>query len=147
LRSAITILAYLVAMPIAVAATALLAPQIGGRLGAPLLQNSLLFFGAFLFTGMVLGKVARVALDDTIGSEAGIGDRLGGAVLGAVRVGLVAITLVLVFDQLVSADRQPTFLTGSQLRPLLSTAGQKGFRSLPPDVAATVNRLKQEQRI
>ena len=32
LRSAITILAYLVAMPIAVAAMSLLAPQIGGKL-------------------------------------------------------------------------------------------------------------------
>jgi membrane protein required for colicin V production len=146
LRSAITILAYLLAMPIAVAATSLLAPQIGGKLGSPLLQNSLLFFGTFLITGMVLGKVARMALDDTIGPEAGIGDRLGGAALGAVRVGMVAITLVLVFDQLVPSDRQPGFLTGSQLRPLLSTAGQKGFRSLPPDVAATVNRLKQAQR-
>ncbi len=147
LRSAITILAYLLAMPIAVAATSYLAPQIAGKLGSPLTQNSLLFFATFLITGMVLGKAARMALDDTIGSEAGIGDRLGGAALGAIRVGLVAITLVLIFDQLVPVDRQPAFLTGSQVRPLLSTAGQKGFRSLPPDVAATVNRLKQEQRI
>jgi membrane protein required for colicin V production len=147
LRSAITILAYLFAMPIAVAATSYLAPQLGGKLGSPLAQNSLLFFGTFLITGMVLGKAARMALDDTIGSEAGFGDRLGGAALGAVRIGLVAITLVLVFDQLVPIDRQPAFLSGSQLRPLLSTAGQKGFRSLPPDIAATIDRLKQEQRI
>jgi len=147
LRSAVTILAYLVAMPIAVAATSLLAPQIAGKLGSPLMQNSLLFFGIFLLAGMALGKLARMTLDDTIGSEAGIGDRLGGAALGAVRVGMVAITLVLVFDQLVPSDRQPAFLTGSQLRPLLSTAGQKGIRSLPPDVAATIDRLKREQRI
>jgi membrane protein required for colicin V production len=147
LRSAITILAYLLAMPIAVAATPFLAPQLASKLGSPLTQNSLLFFATFLITGMVLGKAARMALDDTIGSEAGIGDRLGGAALGAIRVGLVAITLVLIFDQLVPVDRQPAFLVGSHLRPLLSTAGQKGFRSLPPDVAATVNRLKQEQRI
>jgi len=147
LRSAITILAYLFAMPIAVWATSALAPQIDGKLGSPLTQNSLLFFGTFLIAGMVLGKCARMALDDTIGSEAGIGDRLGGAALGAVRVGLVAITLVLIFDQLVPVDRQPAFLTGSQLRPLFSAAGQMGFRSLPPDVAATVDRLKREQRI
>ncbi|WMT76190.1 CvpA family protein [Bradyrhizobium sp. Ash2021] len=147
LRSAITILAYLFAMPIAVWATSALAPQIDGKLGSPLTQNSLLFFGTFLIAGMVLGKCARMALDDTIGSEAGIGDRLGGAALGAARVGLVAITLVLIFDQLVPVDRQPTFLTGSQLRPLFSAAGQMGFRSLPPDVAATVDRLKREQRI
>jgi membrane protein required for colicin V production len=147
LRSAVTILAYLFAMPIAVAATSYLAPQLGGKLGGPLVQNSLLFFGSFLIAGMVLGKLARMALDDTIGSEAGIGDRLGGMMLGAVRVGLVAVTLVLIFDQLVPSDRQPAFFIGSQLRPLLSTAGQKGFRSLPPDLAATIDRLKQTQRI
>jgi membrane protein required for colicin V production len=33
------------------------------------------------------------------------------------------------------------------LRPLLSTVGQRGFSSLPPDVAATIDRLKQAQRI
>jgi membrane protein required for colicin V production len=147
LRSAIAILAYLFAMPIAVWATSALAPQIDGKLGSPLTQNSLLFFGTFLIAGMVLGKCARMALDDTIGSGAGIGDRLGGAALGAARVGLVAITLVLIFDQLVPVDRQPAFLTGSQLRPLFSAAGQMGFRSLPPDVAATVDRLKRERRI
>jgi membrane protein required for colicin V production len=33
------------------------------------------------------------------------------------------------------------------LRPLLSAAGRKGFSSLPPEVAATIERLKREQRI
>jgi membrane protein required for colicin V production len=110
-------------------------------------QNSVLLFGIFLVAGMVLGKLMRMALDETIGSEAGIGDRLAGAVLGAVRVGLVAITLVLIFDSLVPSDRQPAFLTGSQLRPLLSVAGQRGFRSLPSEVAATIDRLKRDRRI
>ena len=36
------------------------------------------------------------------------------------------------------------YLTGSQLRPLLSVAGQKGFRSLPPDVTAYIDRLKKD---
>jgi len=78
-----------------------------------------------------------IAVDEAIGSEAGLGDRLGGAALGAVRVGLVATTFVLIFDQLVPVSRQPAFLNGSQLRPLFSVAGKKGFRSLPPDVTAT----------
>ena len=147
LRSAVTILAYLIAMPIAVWAMSIVSPQIDGRLGSPLTQNSLLFFGFFLIAGIVLGKLMRMALDETIGSEAGIADRLAGAVLGAVRVGLVAITLVLIFDQLVPSDRQPAFLTGSQLRPLLSAAGQKGFNSLPADVAASIDRLKKDRRI
>jgi membrane protein required for colicin V production len=147
LRSAVTILAYLIAMPIAVWVMSLTSAGSDGKVGAPLTQNSLLFFAIFLIAGMVLGKLLRMALDETIGPGAGIGDRLAGAALGAVRVGLVAITLVLIFDQLVPADRQPAYLTGSYLRPLLSTAGQKGFRSLPPDVAAYIDRLKKNQRI
>jgi membrane protein required for colicin V production len=147
LRSSVTILAYLVAMPIAAWIMSLVSPQIDGKFGSLWAQNSLLFFGIFLITGVLLGKLMRMALDETIGSEAGIGDRLAGAVLGAVRVGLVAITLVLIFDQLVPTDRQPAYLTGSQLRPLLSAAGQSGFRSLPPEVAAYIDRLKQDRRI
>lgn len=139
LRSAVTILAYLIAMPIAVWAMSLVSPDVA--------QNSLLFFGALLTAGMVLGKLMRMALDEIIGPGAGIGDRLAGAALGAVRVGLVAVTLVLILDQLVPPDRQPAYLAGSQLRPLLSAAGQRGFRSLPPDVTATIDRLKKERRI
>jgi membrane protein required for colicin V production len=147
LRSAVTILAYLMAMPIAVWAISLVSPDIDGKLGSPLVQNSGLFFGTFLVAGVVLGKLMRMALDETIGPQTGIGDRLGGAALGAVRVGLVAITLVLMFDRLVPSDRQPAFLAGSQLRPLLSVAGQRGFSALPPDVVAYIDRLKKDRRI
>ncbi len=69
LRSAITILAYLFAMPIAVWIMSLVSPMIGGPPGASQTQNSLLFFGIFLAVGMVLGKLARMALDEAIGSE------------------------------------------------------------------------------
>ena len=134
-------------MPIALWIMSLISPQIDGKLASPWAQNSLLFFGIFLVTGIVLGKMMRMALNDAIGSETGTFDRLAGAALGAVRVGLVAITLVLIFDQLVPAGRQPAFLTGSHLRPLLSIAGQKGFKSLPPDVTAHIDRLKRERRI
>ena len=67
LRSAVTILAYLVAMPIAVAAMTALSAQMAGQFASPLTQNSMLFFGIFLVAGMALGKLARLALDDTIG--------------------------------------------------------------------------------
>jgi membrane protein required for colicin V production len=147
LRSAVTILAYLIAMPIAVWATSLVSPQIGDKSVSALPSNSLLFFGIFLVAGIVLGKLMRMAIDETVGPGAGIGDRLAGAALGALRLGLVAVTLVLVFDQLIPPDRQPAFLAGSQLRPLLSAVGQRGFRSLPPEVAATIDRLKKDRRI
>jgi membrane protein required for colicin V production len=144
LRSAVTILAYLIATPIAVWIMSLVAPEIGGKQPA---QTSLLFFGVFLVAGMVLGKSMRMALDETIGPGAGIGDRLAGAALGAVRVGLVAVTLVLIFDRLVPSDRQPAYLTGSHLRPLLLVAGQTGLRTLPPDLVAYIDRLKNDRRI
>jgi membrane protein required for colicin V production len=144
LRSAVTILAYLTATPIAVWIMSLVAPEIDGRQPA---QTSLLFFGIFLVAGMVLGKSMRMALDETIGPGAGIGDRLAGAALGAIRVGLVAITLVLIFDRLVPADRQPAYLTGSHLRPLLLVAGQTGLKTLPPDLVAYIDRLKNGRRI
>ena len=96
---------------------------------------------------MVLGKIARTALDDAIGPEAGVMDRVGGAALGAVRVALIAITLVLMSDQLLPANQQPAFIAGSRLRPLLSAAGQLGVRSLPPDLMAAIDRLKKDRHI
>ena len=74
-------------------------------------------------------------------------DRLCGAVLGAMRVGLIAVTVVMVVDQFLPPRLQPPWLTGSKLRPWLSAAGQKGVQSLPPDVAATIDRLKRNQQI
>jgi membrane protein required for colicin V production len=145
-RSGVTILAYIVAMPIAVWVMSYV-PPLDGDSGSPLMHNWGFFLGAFLIIGMALGKLARITVDEAIGSEAGLLDRFGGAALGAVRVGLVATSVVLVFDQIVPADREPGFLKGSQLRPIFSAAGQKGFRSLPPDVAATIDRLKHAQRI
>jgi membrane protein required for colicin V production len=145
-RSAVTILAYLVAMPIAVWVMSFV-PPLDGNTNSPLMQNWGFFLGAFLIIGMALGKLARITVDEMIGSEAGIVDRVGGAALGAVRVALVATSVVLVFDQLIPSDRQPAFLKGSQLRPIFSAAGQRGFRSLPPEVAATIDRLKHERRI
>jgi membrane protein required for colicin V production len=147
LRSALSILAYLFAMPIALWAMSAISPRLDAGATSPLSQGWPLFFGIFLVAGMVLGKLARMALDEAIRNEAGIADRLGGATLGAIRVGLVATTFVLLFDQLLPANRQPAFLNGSQLRPLFSAAGQMGFRSLPPDVAATIDRLKKERQI
>ncbi|MCK1338280.1 membrane protein required for colicin V production [Bradyrhizobium sp. LB1.3] len=146
LGSAMTILAYLLAAPIAVALMPLIVPQVAGNPNSPLLQNWIWFFGIFVVVGMLFGYLGRLALSDTI-REAGIGDRLGGAALGAIRVGLVATTLVLVFDQIVPANRQPPFLAGSHLRPLFSAAGQMGFKSLPPEATSAIDRLKQERRI
>ena len=87
----------------------------------------------------------RMALDDAVGPQTGIGDRL--AARRACASALSQSRCVLIFEQLVPSDRQPAYLKGSQLRPLLSVAGQRGFRSLPPDIVAYIDRLKQDRRI
>src|SRR6202020_3643815 len=60
LRSAVTILAYLIAMPIAVWATSLMSHDVGGL---ALMQNPLPFFGTFLVAGIVLGKLMRTVIE------------------------------------------------------------------------------------
>jgi hypothetical protein len=69
LRSAATILAYLFAMPIAVWVMSMAAPQEGGPPASPFMQNWVLFLAVFLVMGTVLGKFARMALDQSIGCE------------------------------------------------------------------------------
>ena len=147
LRSAVTILAYLIAMPTAVFLMSVLSASTGTELGSSLGDRSPILFGIFLIAGTVIAKSMRLALEDMVGEEPGIGDRLGGATLGLVRAALVAVTFVLSFDQLGSYGRQPSYLAGSQLRPLLSLAGQKGLMSLPPSVASYIDRLKSSRRI
>ena len=72
-------------------------------------------------------------------------DRMAGAMLGFVRVALLAVLIVLIFERIIPSGREPAFLKGSQLRPILSAAGQAGLRSLPPEVADTIDRLKRER--
>jgi membrane protein required for colicin V production len=146
IRSAITIVAYIVAMPITVWVMSFM-PPLTENTNSPLMQNAGFFLGAFLVIGMVIGKLARIPVDEAIGTDIGLVDRLSGAALGAVRVGLVATSVVLVFDQLIPSYRQPAFLQDSQLRPFFSAAGQKGFRALPPELTATIERLKRERHI
>lgn len=142
-RSAVTILAYLVAMPIAVVVMSYVPPlDQGSGSASPLPHNAGFFLGAFFVIGMALGKLARMMVDEAIGDDPGIADRFGGAALGAIRVGLVATSLVLVFDRIIPPGREPAFLAGSQLRPLFSEAGKRGFRSLPPEAIAAIDHLK-----
>jgi membrane protein required for colicin V production len=147
LRSIATIMGYLAAMPVAVAATPHVARLLADKFNTPAAQNPLLFFGLFLAAGIVFGALLRTAVSETVGTRISLPDRLAGSALGAVRIVLVAVTMVLIFDRIIPADRQPAFLSGSQLRPILLTAGQKGLKSLPPDVTAFIDQLKRERRI
>ena len=140
-RSAITILAYLIAMPIAVWVMSYVPPLDEGY-RSPLPHNVGFLLGVFLAVGFVLGKFARMMVDEAVGDEPGLLDRFCGAALGVARVALVATSVVLVFDRLIPVGRQPAFLEGSQLRPIFSSLGQRGFRSLPSEAVAAIDRLR-----
>jgi membrane protein required for colicin V production len=145
LRSLATILGYVAAAPVAMAATPMVASLLAQHANAPQMQGGLLFFAVFAAIGILIGVLLRTAVDGVVGPEVGIVDRLAGAVLGAVRIGLVAVLVVVVFDRVFPPNLQPGFLAASRLRPILSKAGQIGLKSLPPEVEASIDRLKRER--
>ena len=66
-RSAVTIVAYLFAAPIAMGVMSAVSPPASGNLAAVLAQNVLVFFGIFLLVGKIR--------DDDVGTFTGVGDR------------------------------------------------------------------------
>jgi membrane protein required for colicin V production len=147
LRSVATILGYLCAMPIALASASPLAVVLTEKLHVPPVPSWAMFCGIFLVTGIMLGALLRTAVSELLGPAPSVPDRVAGSVLGAVRIGLLAVLMVLIFERIIPADRQPPFLKDSHLRPMLSWAGQQGLKSLPPDVVDYIDRLKRERGI
>jgi membrane protein required for colicin V production len=145
LRSLATIFGYLVAAPLAAEATPYVTPFLVDQFKMPPSQGWIALVAIFLVLGIVLSALLRQTVSEIVGETISIPDRLAGGLLGAVRIGLVAVLLVVIFDRIIPADREPAFLQGSHLRPLLSQAGQAGLNSLPPDVADFIDRLKRER--
>lgn len=144
LRSLATILAYLIAAPVAVAITPRVA-ALFGQSTIPPDKTWVALFVVFAAVGILLGALIRAAVGELIGSDAGLFDRVAGAALGALRIFLLAVLIVVVFDRIIPAGHEPPFLAGSKLRPYLSAAGRKGLQSLPPEVEDYIDRLKRER--
>ena len=100
-----------------------------------------------LFTALTLSFFFRSAISATTGEAISAPDRFAGAALGAVRIVLVAVLIVLIFDRIIPANREPAFLNNSKLRPILSVAGKSGVRQLPPDMIAYIDNLKRQRGI
>ena len=147
LRGLATIVGYVAAAPVAVAAAPFLSPILIEQFKIPPAQTWAMFAGMFLAIGFVLGLLLRLAVGELAGSNISAPDRAGGALLGAVRVLLLAVLMVVIFDRIIPEGREPAFLTGSQLRPILSQAGKAGLKSLPSDVADTIDRMKRDRGI
>ncbi len=110
-------------------------------------QMWLTICGVFIAAGILVSALIRAVINEFIGPDIGLFDRCAGALLGAVRIGLVAVLIVVVFDRIIPADRQPPFLAQSRLRPYLSAAGRMGLQSLPPEVLDYIDRLKRAHGI
>jgi membrane protein required for colicin V production len=148
LRSLATILAYVIAAPVALA----LSPSVTNFLTARALlptdkiPNAASFVPLvlLLIIAIVLGAMMRGAIGRPSG-HAGLIDRLLGAVLGVVRVALVAVLLVMIFERIIPPDHEPDWLKQSQVRPYLAAAGAEGVRTLPPQAIEAIERLKKER--
>jgi len=146
LRSLADILGFVIAAPLAVALTpyfSSVAPAVAA--GSPWGENSLVFFGLLVVGGVAFAQLLRHVIADFAGTDIHLLDRAAGFVLGAVRALLVAVMIVLIFDRIIPSGRDPEFLQGSKLRPVLSLAAQRGLRSLPPEVSDYIDRLKRER--
>lgn len=147
LRSLATIAGYLAAAPVAFAIAPGMTTFVLGSASLSPDATSLVLCIIFLALGAAVSALLRIAVGEFIGPDIGLVDRLAGAALGAARIGLVAVLVVVIFDRIIPADRQPQFLAQSQLRPYLSAAGQQGLQSLPPDIEAYIDRIKRERGI
>jgi membrane protein required for colicin V production len=145
LRSLATILAYLIAAPFVIALTPRLTALMPESSAIAPDRNWLVVAIAFVVSGILVGALFRIVVDEFAGDEISLVDRVAGAMLGVVRIVLVAILIVVVFDRVIPADRQPPWLVDSRLRPYLSAAGRNGLRSLPPEADAYIDRLKHER--
>src|SRR4029078_11326926 len=107
----------------------------------PMLQTWIVIVAIFVAAGAVLSALLRLALNETVGPNISVPDRVPGAALGALRIALLAIMLVVVFDRTIPPGQEPGFLKNSQWRPVLSAAAQRGFRHPAPENQTDGGRL------
>ncbi len=147
LRSLATIFGYVLAAPVAIVAAPKLAPLFLTQTPNSVGGNAILFAAVFLGVGILTGALLRSAVGFAVGEDVSLPDRAAGATLGAVRVLLLAVLMVLIFERIIPRKQEPVWLAQSQLRPILAAAGEQGVRSLPPSVVAEIDRMKKQRGI
>jgi membrane protein required for colicin V production len=145
LRSLATIFGYLVAMAVAVAAAPFLTRLAHEQWHLSPLQNWMVLVAVFVVAGVIISAMLRYFVSEMAGSQVGPVDRVLGAIFGIVRIVLLAVLIVIIFDRIIPPGREPAFIAESKLRPILSAAGRQGLRSLPLEIEGYINRLKRER--
>ena len=146
MRSLADIMGFVAAVPVAIALTTRFAPAPDAS-AATVGQNGMLLLGAVAVTGFVTARLLRLAIGDLTGNQIHLVDRSAGFALGVARALLAAVLVVLAFDNIIPPGHDPAFLKDSRLRPVLSMAGYRGLRSLPPEITHYIDALKQERGI
>ena len=136
LRSLATIFGYIAGMGVAVVAAPRVTPLLTTYLKMPTLQTWIVIVAIFVAAGAVLSALLRLAINEMVGPNISVPD----------RVTLLAIMLVVIFDRTIPPGQEPAFLKNSQWRPVLSSAAQRGLRALPPEIEAYIDRLKRYRR-
>jgi membrane protein required for colicin V production len=147
LRSLATIFGYMCGMGVAMVAAPKLTSLLATYLKSAAPPTWIVVIATFIMAGAVIGRLLRLVVRELAGSDVSIPDRIAGAPLGAFRIVLLAVLLVLVFDRMIPSGREPAFLKQSQWRPVLSSAAHYGLQSLPPEVEDYIDRLKRQRRI
>ena len=147
LRSLATIFGYVAGMGVAVVATPRVTPLLITYLKMPAPQTWIVVVAIFVAAGATLSALLRFMVSEMVSPNVSIPDRIAGAMLGAFRVGLMAVLIVVIFNRFIPPNREPAFLHGSKWRPALSNLGDYGLAALPPDVEDYLNRFKRQQRI
>jgi membrane protein required for colicin V production len=145
LRSMAAIIGYVIAAPIALGTAPAMSYFLATRFQMAPAYSSLVLVAILVVTGIIFGAILRRAVNDLIGPDVSIPDRIAGAALGALRIGLVAVLIVVIFDRIIPPNRTPGFLQQSKLRPHLSAAGQAGVKTLPPEVVEYIDGLKRSR--
>jgi membrane protein required for colicin V production len=147
LRGLATILAYVIAAPVALAVSPMVTAFLTERALLPTaVPNAASYVPivVLLVVALVLGGLMRGAVGGAAG-RMGIIDRLLGAVFGVLRIGFLAVLLVMIFERIIPPGSEPDWFKQSQIRPYLAAAGAMGLRALPPQIADTIDRFKRER--
>jgi membrane protein required for colicin V production len=143
LRSLASVVAYVLATAIAVAATPFVDPMIGPYLPQTWMRQPGAFLIVFFAGVVVLGFLFQAVVSLAFGPAVSFGDRAAGLMLGVVRAMLVLTLVVVMFDRLIPRTQEPQWLAGSALRPLFSTLGAHGLRSLPSGVTEAIDAIRR----
>jgi membrane protein required for colicin V production len=143
LRSLASLVATALATVIAVIANPHVAPLIAQALPQPWMRDAGAFLIVFFAGAVILGFLFQTLVSLAFGPVVSFGDRAAGLTLGVVRALLVVVLVVVMFDRLIPTAREPAWLSGSALRPAISTLGAHGLRSLPTGVTEAIDAMRR----